>query len=83
MMGVSGLREAFNNVSEPTYTCTLASMTYERKHDTEFQILMFRVRAEDGTEVIVTSDDIPPNGDLTTACRDTAQKLLDQGIPAP
>lgn len=84
MEGVKGLREAFNEVASPVYTCTMALMAYERVHDTEFQILTFRGRDADGTEFEIKSEMLRPSADLGAACRETAQRLLDaRPVKAP
>lgn len=81
MEGVKGLREAFNATSEPVFTCTAATMAYERKHDTEFQILTFRGRNADGEPFVITSEDLRPGSDLAEACKETAGRLLAREIP--
>lgn len=83
MLGVKGLREAFNETAGSAgFNCTMALLDYERKHDTEFQILTFRGKDSSGADFEIKSDDVRPNGDLATACRETAQRLLDQRKPA-
>lgn len=82
MLGTSGLREAFNEISRPAgFNCTMALLDYERKHDTEFQILRFRGKDAAGADFEIKSNDLRPNTDLATACRETAQLLLDQRKP--
>lgn len=82
-MTASDLRDNFNSISQPAYSCTSAFLGYSREHDQEWQNLTFHVTAADGTELVITSDPIPPHGDVDQAARDTAQKLLTDGVPAP
>lgn len=83
MEGVKGLREAFNAVANPVFNCTLALLDYERKHDTEFQILTFRGNSAEGKPFTINSEDLRPGSDLGEACRETAKRLLAQEIPGP
>lgn len=82
-MGVGELREAFNAVSQPAFTCTLALLDYKRGGGAEWQILLFRGTAADGSAFEIASDGLKANTDLNLAARETAQKLLDQRKPAP
>lgn len=82
-MGVGELRDAFNAVSQPAYTCTLALLDYVRAHDTESQILLFRGTGTDGAPFEIKSDALRANTDLNAAAKVVAQRLLDQGDPAP
>lgn len=90
-MGIGELREAFNSVSQPAFTCTLALLDYERTENNdpkihrrylEWQILRFRGTGADGTPFDVVSQDIGPGADLNQAARETAQRMLDQRKPA-
>jgi hypothetical protein len=77
-MAVSDLREAFNLVAAPRYTCQQALLDYERADGAEWQILSFSGRGQDGNGFEIKSDRIGPSGDLVVAARETAQRLLDQ-----
>lgn len=77
-MGVKGLREAFNSVAAPAFTCTLALLDYKRAHDVESQILTFAGSAADGTPFQVTSEALRPQSDVIVAAKTTAQQMLDQ-----
>lgn len=85
-MGAAGLREAFNAVSQPAFTCTLALLDYEREQingkTVEWQVLLFRGTSADGTPFEIKSERHPGDIDINTAAMDTAQKLLDQRKPA-
>lgn len=83
MEGVKGLREAFNAVSEPIFSCRMALLSYERKHDTEFQILTFRGTGRDGSGFEIKSDDLRPGASLADACAATATRLLAMETPKP
>lgn len=78
-MGVKGLREAFNKVAAPAYTCTLALLDYDFKHDAESQILTFSGMAASGEKFEVSSRDIRPNEDVYAIAAETAQQLIDKG----
>lgn len=82
-MGVGELRESFNSVSQPAFVCTLALLDYERAHDSEFQILLFRGTAADGTPFEIKSNRLRGGTDVNNAAKETAQRLLDQRKPAP
>lgn len=82
MQGVRGLRQAFNETVGPAgFNCTMALLDYERKHDSEFQILRFRGKDATGADFDIRSEDLRPSSDLGVACRETAQRLLDQRKP--
>lgn len=82
-MGVGELRESFNAVSQPAFTCTMALLDYDRANGKEWQILRFRGTGADGLPFEVVSQDIGPGVDLNQAARETAQRMLDQRKPAP
>jgi hypothetical protein len=77
-MGVSDLREAFNAVSAPRYTCQQALLSYDRANNAEWQILTFSGRGQDGNGFEIKSDRVGPSGDLALAARETALRLLDK-----
>jgi hypothetical protein len=80
-MGVSELREAFNSVSEPTATCSLAMQSYERVDDQEWQVLLFRGTTSDGGKFEIKSSRLPARTDLNAAAREAAQQLLENDTP--
>lgn len=82
-MGVGELREAFNSVSQPVLTCTLALLDYERANGKEWQILLFRGTDADGKPFEIKSQDIGPGVDVNQIARETAQRALDLRKPAP
>lgn len=82
-MGVGELRDNFNAVSQPDFTCTMALLDYERANGKEWQILRFRGTGADGTPFEMVSQDIGPGADLNQAAKETAQRMLDQRKPAP
>lgn len=82
-MGVGELRDAFNSVSQPAFTCTMALLDYARGHDTESQILLFRGTDAAGAPFEIKSDALRANTDLNLAAKEVAQRLLDQRKPAP
>lgn len=80
-MAATDLRDAFNSVSEPTFTCARALLGYETKDATQFQRLTFSGTGSDGSVFEIKSDQIRPDGDVNLAARQTAQRLLDQRKP--
>lgn len=83
-MGTSDLRDAFNSVSQPAFTCTLAMLDYVRAHDTESQVLRFcGIAAADGSKFDITSDPLRAGVDVNAAAKVVAQRLLDKGKPTP
>ena len=76
-MGVKDLRDAFS-VAAPGYSCSQATLSYDRAHDTEWQILMFRGTDSSGMPFEVTSDPVPPSGDIMEETAKTAQRLVSQ-----
>lgn len=78
-MGARELKEAFNTVSIPRYTCTLATLGYDRRDGKEFQILKFSGMGADGNSFNVTSEPLEPNSDVVLAAGATAQALMDRG----
>lgn len=85
-MGIGELRESFNSVSQPAFTCTLALLDYERGQvdgkNVEWQVLLFRGTSADGTPFEIKSERHPGNIDINAAAKATAQMLLDQRKPA-
>ena len=82
-MGVGELRQAFNDICQPAFTCTLALLDYERDGGKEWQILLFRGTSSDGTPFEIKSERLKGDIDLNIAAKEVAQKLLDQRKPAP
>lgn len=81
-MGSGELRENFNSISHPGFTCTLALLDYDRANGKEWQILRFRGTGADGTPFEMVSQDIGPGADLNRAARETAQRMLDMRKPS-
>lgn len=77
-MSVSDLREAFNSVASPRYTCDRALLNYDRTEGREWQLLTFSGRGADGNGFEIVSGKVGPSGDLAQAARETAQRLLDR-----
>lgn len=80
-MGSGELRENFNSISQPAFTCTLALLDYDHANGKEWQILRFRGTGADGAPFEMVSQDIGPGADLNQAARETAQRMLDQRKP--
>lgn len=80
-MGVSDLKDAFNSVAEPAYSAQKAFLSYETKDTIQFQRLKFSGTSQDGTQFEITSDSVRPSGDVLSAARETAQRLLARKPP--
>jgi hypothetical protein len=78
MMGTSELRDTFNSIASPRYSCDRALLHYDRADGKEWQVLSFSGRGADGNGFTVMSSRIGPSGDLAAAARETAQRLLDR-----
>lgn len=76
-MGIADLKDAFNAVALPAFTCTRALMTMEQANGAEWQRLHFSGISAAGVPFDVTSDRVRSNDDLATEARATAQRLLD------
>lgn len=77
-MGASDLRDAFNAVSAPAFTCQRATLGYVMAHDVESQVLTFTGSAADGSPFEVKSPALRPGTDVNLAARDVAQQMLAQ-----
>lgn len=82
-MGAGELRSSFNSVSQPAFTCTMALLDYKRGGGAEWQILLFRGTAADGSPFEIKSEGIRAGVDVNQAAKETAQRLLDQGKAPP
>lgn len=80
-MGVADLRNAFNEIARPRYTCSTALSHYEPTEAGQFQVLTFSGRGADGNSFEVKSEAYPPNLDPVQIARQTAQALLDKQEP--
>lgn len=75
-MGVGQLRDAFNAVAQPEFTCRKALLSYENAHDVQWQVLTFSGIASNGAEFTVNSQRIEPHGDIIAAATKTAQDFV-------
>lgn len=80
-MGVADLRRAFNEVSQPRYTCRTALSGYERSEAGEVQVLVFSGTGSDGNGFEVRSEAFNPNLDPVQMARATARALLGKQEP--
>lgn len=80
-MGTRELRQAFNDVSAPRYTCAKALSWYEPTEGSQVQRLEFSGRGADGNVFVVKSEQFNPSLDPTQIARATAQALLDKQEP--
>lgn len=76
-MGMAEIRGAFVEACPPGYDCHTAVMNYDRSSGKEMQVLTFTGIGPDGAFAI-TSEAVPPQGDLHAAARETAARL---GVP--
>lgn len=77
-MGVAGLRDAFNSVASPRYTCNMAFLANERVGGREYSRLTFRGIGSDGAAFEVKSDLVPGEADVNLAAKATAQKMIEK-----
>lgn len=81
-MGIRELRDVFNEVLGQQGSCTKALMDYKISGNIQYQVLFFSGNFADGTGFVIQSELVRPSGDLATASRETATKLLQQRTPA-
>lgn len=87
-MGVASMKASFNDTAQPRYSAQVALQRYERDvneagNPIEWQVLVFRGTAQDGTPFEVVSERHPPNDDPDLVAREVATKLLAQAGPTP
>lgn len=80
-MGVADLRDAFNAVGAPRYTCQRATLRYEPGDGIQFQRLEFYGSDASGAPFSAKSDRLPPDTDVNKAAAAVAQALLDKDVP--
>lgn len=80
-MAATDLRDAFNAISEPSFTCVRALLTYEPGDNIQFQRLTFSGTGADGSVFEVRSDRLRPGTDVNLAAADVARKLLEDRKP--
>lgn len=80
-MGVAQLREAFNAVASPRYTCRQAYSDYARHEGGESQVLTFSGIGSDGNSFEVKSEAFNPTLDPVQVASKTAQALLAKQEP--
>lgn len=81
-MGVADLRDAFNAVAQPRYSCQRATLRYEPGDGLQFQILEFYGSDAYGAPFSAKSDRLRPGTDVNKAAAAVAQALLDrEGSP--
>lgn len=80
-MAVQHLREAFNDAAAGVFTASIATLGYERSHDTEWQRLTFSGTAADGSPFATQSDLLRPGTNVMQAARDVALALIAKGKP--
>lgn len=82
-MSIVDIRAAFNAVSQPTYSCRYAYHLYTRSAAGERQLLQFTGMDAAGEKFEIEAKDLPAGSNLLAIAAQTAQTLLDEGIPAP
>ena len=75
-MGTKHLRDAFNKVAQPTYTCSMALMDTQRAHDVEASILTFIGTKDTGEKFTVSSRPVKQDEDVNAVVAETAQALI-------
>lgn len=76
-MSIADVRDAFNSVGEPAYSCSRAQMNYTRNAEGEWQILTFTGRTADNAPFSTQSPKLPGGADLQAAAKTAAQALID------
>lgn len=82
-MGSKDMRDAFNQVAQPKFSCSIAMQNYEREGAVEWQVLTFRGRDAAGAEFEVKSDRHSPNDDPNVVAAEVATKLLAEAEKTP
>lgn len=80
-VAATDLRDAFNAVSEPAFSCVRAFLNYEAGDGIQFQRLTFSGTGADGSVFEVRSDKLRPDTDVNLAAAAVARKLLDDRKP--
>lgn len=80
-MAATDLRDAFNAVSEPTFTCAKALLGYEHKDEIQFQRMFFSGTGADGSVFDVRSTLLRPGTDVNLAAAAVARQLLEDRKP--
>lgn len=82
-MGTAELRESFNSLSEPKFTCNEALQQYTSLGGKEWQLLLFRGTSAAGGTFEIVSQPLEAKTDLNVAAKEAAQQLLDQESTTP
>lgn len=75
-MGVNELRDMFNLIAAPAFTCSKAFLGYERKHDTEWQKITFSGTTAAGEPFVKESALLRPGTDVNMVARDIATAMV-------
>lgn len=81
-MGSRELKQAFNEITSPTATASVALLEYDRKDGDEWQNLFFSGSYADGVGFAIKSDRIRASADVNEAARETGRRLLQQRATA-
>lgn len=80
MAGAADLKNAFNSVSMPRFTCSLATLHYQQINGEEWQILTFRGTDAEGEPFEIDSGTEVKAGDqVNEHAKRLAKQLLDRG----
>lgn len=82
-MGVSDLRDAFNDAAGGLLTCSRATLAYDTHDGVQYQILTFYGTSQDGSPFVERSERLRPETDVNLAAREVAKKLIIPREPPP
>lgn len=75
-MGIAEVRNAFNEVAQPIFSCTKALMRNEPDAGVEWQVITFYGTANDGAPFEVASTRHHPGDDPNAVAAETAKSFL-------
>ena len=80
-MGVADLRESFNRVASPAFTCQKAFLYYETFQDVQWQRMRFTGLSAAGVPFDVHSNRARSQENMMNLAAATAQNLVDNPPP--
>lgn len=75
-MGIADIRNAFNEVVRPQYSCGKAMMALVRDDGTEWQVITFHGTSSQGDPFEIASSRHSPNDNPEVIARETATAFL-------
>jgi hypothetical protein len=77
-MAASDLRDIFNSIVNPLFTCERAHLHYVPRSGVEMQVLEFHVMGANGAAEVVKTDPMRAETDLAAATREFAAAYLER-----